>query len=64
MYLYALVDLINGSTPSFGTYLSAYLGQRAQRIPGAEVLAGALEEATYLAWCTGLGAAAVLAEPQ
>ena len=61
MYLFALVDLVGEGTPSFGTHLSAYLRERARLFPEAEALAGAFEEAAYLAWCTGFGTAAVLA---
>jgi hypothetical protein len=61
MNLYALVDLIDESAPLFGAHLSAHLAERARRFPEAVALTGVLEEATFLSWCTGFGAALLVA---
>lgn len=61
--LFGLIDLLDEGTPSFSAHLSAFLAQRARLVPGAEALWGALEEVMPLAWCTGLCAATVMADP-
>ena len=62
MYVYELVSIIAEGTPAFATSLTTFLDERASQFGSHSSLTGAIEEAGYLAWCTGLGTAVVLAD--